>query len=496
MSAHAGCIAPAAWFRAAVLMTCIALAFGCGSTDEGGAAGGSGGSGGSGGTGGSGAIADPLCSAAPTYEDFAEPLVAARCLHCHSSARVGLERNGAPAGVDFDTEAMLLRHEDQVRVMVTEGRMPADGALEPCLRDNLNRDLDSVACTPDCDERSCGDDGCGGLCGTCAGAQDACDDGACVCQPDCDGRACGDDGCGGSCGVCAGAQDACEDGACVCQPDCDGRACGDDGCGGTCGVCAGAQELCVDGDCACQPACDGLACGDDGCGGTCGTCPNGTACTDGACVSTCTDTCGARECGVVCGVSCGSCTAPEVCNAGTCECRPVCTGRECGPDGCGGTCGTCTGNETCTGGQCQCVPQCSGAECGADGCGGSCGTCAPGEVCAPTDTCEWDTSVTFAADVFPILSANCSSCHSGPSPQNGLGFDDVATAYANLVNVAASGCASQTRVVPGSPGTSHLVRKLEGTAVCGARMPYGGAPLPAATIGTVKAWIANGAQND
>jgi LmbE family N-acetylglucosaminyl deacetylase len=47
------------------------------------------------------------------------------------------------------------------------------------------------------------------------------DDGACV--PDCTGRECGDDGCGGSCGSC-GADEVCSDGVCACDPaDC---ACG------------------------------------------------------------------------------------------------------------------------------------------------------------------------------------------------------------------------------------------------------------------------------
>jgi len=46
--------------------------------------------------------------------------------------------------------------------------------------------------------------------------------GACVCQPECDGKECGDDGCGGTCGSCAG-QDACVGGLCVCQ-----AACGED----------------------------------------------------------------------------------------------------------------------------------------------------------------------------------------------------------------------------------------------------------------------------
>lgn len=56
--------------------------------------------------------------------------------------------------------------------------------------------------TPLCAGRSCGDDGCGGSCGTCAEGL-TCTAGACVaCTPSCEGKSCGDDGCGGSCGAC------------------------------------------------------------------------------------------------------------------------------------------------------------------------------------------------------------------------------------------------------------------------------------------------------
>src|SRR4051794_36977275 len=33
-----------------------------------------------------------------------------------------------------------------------------------------------------------------------------------TCTPNCTGRICGDDGCGGSCGTCPGAQDVCQNG--------------------------------------------------------------------------------------------------------------------------------------------------------------------------------------------------------------------------------------------------------------------------------------------
>ncbi|MBM4396792.1 MAG: SMP-30/gluconolactonase/LRE family protein [Deltaproteobacteria bacterium] len=104
------------------------------------------------------------------------------------------------------------------------------------------------------------------------------------CSPACDGKACGDDGCGGSCGDCAPGW-KCEAGACVaCAPACGTAVCGDDGCGGSCGECPPGDN-CEAGACvACAPACGTAVCGDDGCGGSCGECKEGDACIDFACV--------------------------------------------------------------------------------------------------------------------------------------------------------------------------------------------------------------------
>lgn len=80
-----------------------------------------------------------------------------------------------------------------------------------------------------------------------------CEDGVCVCQPDCTDKQCGPDGCGGKCGVCEGVS-YCFYGECVtdCQPDCEGKQCGEDGCGGDCGECIDGQP-CEDGLCAQPP---------------------------------------------------------------------------------------------------------------------------------------------------------------------------------------------------------------------------------------------------
>ncbi len=268
---------------------------------------------------------------------------------------------GGPAVVQFKAKPATLYY------LVVEGQTADDFGT-------YSFDVD--CCTPQCDGKVCGDDGCGMNCGICAGEQDACIDGECVCQPSCDGKVCGDDGCGGSCGECEGPQDACVEGQCVCQPTCDGKACGDDGCGGDCGACEGPQDACVDFQCVCQPFCEGVVCGDDGCGG-----------------------------------SCGECEGPQdACVEGQCVCQPTCEGKECGDDGCGGDCGSCEGEqEMCEDFQCVCQPFCEGKECGDDGCGGECGLCSAVESCVdfacvcsndegfePNNTCVAATPVTPA----------------------------------------------------------------------------------------------------
>ncbi len=305
--------------------------------------------------------------------------------------------------------------------------------------------MEQDVCTPSCTNKDCGDDGCGGSCGTCADGE-SCKAGKCQagpCEPNCTNKDCGDDGCGGSCGSCA-AGEKCQNGACIapCAPDCAGFECGGDGCGGSCGVCPAGfsckQHACVQG---CEPDCTGKECGDDGCGGFCGSCPGGESCQDGQCTPVCAPACGGKECGPDgCGGTCGSCPKDYTCDAGDCviapdgcgnitsvgqcegdilkkcvssqvididcaatgkvcsfvpnagvfdcveNCIPNCAGKVCGSDGCGGTCGACLKGETCDAGQClpaetPCTPNCAGLECGDDGCGGTCGICTDGKDC-------------------------------------------------------------------------------------------------------------------
>jgi hypothetical protein len=108
-------------------------------------------------------------------------------------------------------------------------------------------------------------------------AQNTCADGACACQPNCLGKNCGDDGCGGSCGSCGAAPNDCNpDGVCECicedvwQPVCDDLNCETypNWCEASCaGVLDFSQGSC---DCGCTADCTefewgfGPVCGTDG----------------------------------------------------------------------------------------------------------------------------------------------------------------------------------------------------------------------------------------
>jgi len=151
----------------------------------------------------------------------------------------------------------------------------------------------------------------------------------CECQRNCTGRVCGDDGCGGSCGTCEKTQD-CIDGQCLCIFE-------------TCmGECCDPGEKCSNGLC-CLPSCGSKLCGSDGCGGECPPgCDPGQICDQQTWTcQTCVSDCNGKECGPDgCDGSCApGCSHGYVCSQGLCEiCVPDCTDRECGPDGCDGEC--------------------------------------------------------------------------------------------------------------------------------------------------------------
>lgn len=188
------------------------------------------------------------------------------------------------------------------------------------------------------------------------------------CVPLCEGRECGDDGCGGVCGTCRDEDPldcihaACEVGLCVPRVA-EGWCLIDD-------VCREAMEAHPDSPCAwCDPLAnpEGWTPREDGSPCTTGGyCTVGETCLGGFCQGG-----AARDCS-------GAVTEPQ-CQTPRCDEGE----RACTADAANGG-GSCddrdpgTVNDACLAGECVgCMRLCGERNCGDDGCGGSCGTCLP-----------------------------------------------------------------------------------------------------------------------
>ncbi len=225
------------------------------------------------------------------------------------------------------------------------------------------------ACQPSCIGRVCGDDGCGGTCGTCTDGK-ACQAGQCVCVGNdhkacCGAAVCWIDSCGATGDTVADCTFGCKDGACqACVPQCQGKLCGADGCGGECGVCApGACDgmvwtpagTCLDGACQLGGGAfcdDGEQCTTDTCDPVsgCAHFPRNGACDDGV-PCTVDDACGALGCeGAPLNCDDGKVCTADGCDATTGACRhtavPTCTPGACAVDG------NCDDNDLCTRDKC------------------------------------------------------------------------------------------------------------------------------------------------
>jgi hypothetical protein len=99
---------------------------------------------------------------------------------------------------------------------------------------------------------------------------------------------------------------------------------------------------------------------------------------------------------------------------------------------------------------------------------------------------------TFESIQANVFDPSCIICHSGAAAPLGLRLDEQ-NSYTALVGVPSQQDGALLRVSPGAPDLSYLVRKLEGTASVGGRMPLGGVPIPQATIDFVRQWIVDGA---
>lgn len=115
---------------------------------------------------------------------------------------------------------------------------------DPCPMDPMN-----ACCIPNCAGRGCGDDGCGGTCGSCSNGA-VCISFRCEqpCVPRCTGLECGDDGCGRMCGVCDSASCmVCSSGNCVAGNPCERDPYGKNYC--CSGTCIRPSTFC---DCCCH----------------------------------------------------------------------------------------------------------------------------------------------------------------------------------------------------------------------------------------------------
>ena len=99
---------------------------------------------------------------------------------------------------------------------------------------------------------------------------------------------------------------------------------------------------------------------------------------------------------------------------------------------------------------------------------------------------------TFDSIQSNVFTPICSVCHAGGAAPEGMRLD-ATNSYAMIVGVPSTEEPSILRIKPGDPDNSYLIQKIEGRAAVGAQMPFGGPPLPAATIATMRQWVTDGA---
>ena len=117
------------------------------------------------------------------------------------------------------------------------------------------------------------------------------------------------------------------------------------------------------------------------------------------------------------------------------------------------------------------------------------------------EECEDQTELSFESLYENLFATSCafSSCHSSQERKGNLSLGSLADARAELVGVEAANeaasAAGLSRVDPGDPGNSFLLRKLIGPGPGeGNRMPANSStPLSERTIGAVRDWILAGA---
>jgi hypothetical protein len=86
------------------------------------------------------------------------------------------------------------------------------------------------------------------------------------------------------------------------------------------------------------------------------------------------------------------------------------------------------------------------------------------------------TNVTYSGDVWPVISSNCTACHSGAAPSGNI----LLSNYEEIVIQAENG--NLTGAITHAPGYSP--------------MPKGGNQLPPCDITHIQVWINQGTPNN
>jgi mono/diheme cytochrome c family protein len=104
--------------------------------------------------------------------------------------------------------------------------------------------------------------------------------------------------------------------------------------------------------------------------------------------------------------------------------------------------------------------------------------------------------LSYAKDVLPLFTKECSDCHGAKKPKKGL--DLLApTSREDLVNRSSQEVPEMALVKPGDPDGSYLWKKLTHTATEGKGMPrtrFSSKMLEQTQLDLVRRWIEGGAK--
>lgn len=81
-----------------------------------------------------------ICADAPTFTNDIRPIAQQKCVQCHSQTLVGDARNGAPAGLDFDTYETTQPNIQAFADAISSGREPPMGLDPPVATSAAERD--------------------------------------------------------------------------------------------------------------------------------------------------------------------------------------------------------------------------------------------------------------------------------------------------------------------------------------------------------------------